>query len=238
MDTSVLEGIGLSKNEVSVFVKLVELGESKAGTIIARSGIQSSGVYTAINSLIDKGLVSFIKKNRIKYYKAADPKTILDYIDTKKGEYLKLLPELQFRQRKEAEEGTEFFKGYRGIKTLVFEILKDAKKGEVYRYFGLDPKYYRTAADKVYGAQRQLRRELKLQSKAIFHESTRNLAKISKTSTKRFVNFPLPPNTQIFNNKVAIISWEGEPFGILIRSKEVYQIYVNFFEHLWSIAKA
>ena len=48
----------------------------------------------------------------------------------------------------------------------------------------------------------------------------------------------MPPNTEMINNKVAIITWKGdEPSGILIRSKEVYETYVNFFEHLWDKAK-
>jgi len=237
MDTSVLENIGLSKNEVLVFVKLVELGESKTGIVISKTGVQSSGVYNAVRSLIEKGLVSFIKKNRIKYYKAADPKTILDYIDTKKREYLKLLPELQFRQRIETEEGTEFFKGSRGIKTLVFELLKDANKKDTYRFFAEDPKYYTISTERVYSAEKQLRKQIGLRAFALFHEDARSFTKTNKITIKKYLNFPLPPNTLIINNKVAIISWEGEPSGILIRSKDIYQIYVNFFEHLWKIAK-
>ena len=42
----------------------------------------------------------------------------------------------------------------------------------------------------------------------------------------------------MLNNKVAIITWKGEePSGILIRSKDIYETYVRFFEHLWGIAK-
>ena len=68
MDTSVLENLGLSKNEVLVFVKLLELGESKSGAIISKTNLQSSAVYNSLASLIEKGIVSFIKKNGIKYY--------------------------------------------------------------------------------------------------------------------------------------------------------------------------
>lgn len=237
MDTSILENLGLSKNEVLVFVKLLELGESKAGAIISKTNIQSSGVYNAINALIDKGLVSFIMKNKIKYYKAADPETVLSYIDTKKTEYEKLLPELKFRQKTSEEDGVEYFRSTRGIKTLIFELLKNGKKGDLYRYIASDVKHYKTSTDKAYGAGKQLRKELGLKSRALFHESLRSIAKPSKTSIKKFVNFPLPPNMQMFHNKVAIISWDGEPSGVLIKSANIYNIYVEFFEHLWKIAK-
>lgn len=64
MDITVLEDIGLSKSEVKVFVTILELGESKAGKIIEASNLQSSSVYNSINSLINKGFVSYIKKGQ------------------------------------------------------------------------------------------------------------------------------------------------------------------------------
>ncbi|MEI6731900.1 MAG: helix-turn-helix domain-containing protein [archaeon] len=238
MDLSVLEGIGLSKNETTIFVKLIELGESKAGTAISSSGLQSSAVYNAINSLIDKGLVSFTKKNGIKYYKSAEPETILEYMDKKKGEYLKLLPELQLKKRKDEPEGVEYFRSSRGIKSLVFELLRDAKKGEIYRFIAADPKYYKIATEQVYSAEKQLRKEKHIRTKALFHISAKSQTKRSSTSVKRYLDAAMPPNTLIFNGKVAIISWEGEHSGILIRSKDIYQTYVSFFEDLWKSAKS
>jgi len=237
MDTTVLENLGLSKNEVLVFVKLLELGESKSGIIISKTGLQSSAVYNAISTMIDKGLISFIKKNSIKYYRAAEPETILNYIDTTKREYLKLMPELKIKQKQEDTDGVEYYKSYRGIKTLIFELLKDATKKDVYRYIAPESKYYNVSTEKVYSAEKQIRKEIGLKTLAIYPEDSRNQTTKSKTSIKKYISFPLPPNISMLNNKVAIISWEGEPTGILIKSKDIYQTYVNFFEHLWKIAK-
>lgn len=238
MDIKVLEGIGLSKNEISVFLKMLQLGESKAGAVIAKVGLQSSATYNAINGLIDKGLVSYIKKGEIKYYKAASPEAISDYLDTKKQEYLSVLPELKQFMPGEIES-VEFYKSTRGIKTLLSEIIKDAKKGDIYRFFSIeDPAEYKLATDKVYDLQKPIRKERKIITKGLFAEKTRNLAGVSSINYKKYLDFPLPPNTQILNNKVAIITWKGEePTGILIRSKSIYETYVRFFEHLWNVAK-
>jgi len=238
MDASVLEGIGLSKNEIMVFLKMLKLGESKAGAIIAGVGLQSSATYNAINSLIDKGLVSYIKKGQIKFYKAASPDAISDYLDTKKEEYLKVLPELKKFMPGEIE-GVEFYKSIRGIKTLLSELVKDAKKGDLYRFFSIeDPEEYKLATDKVYELQKPIRKEKKISTKGLFAEKTRNIAGVDSITQKRYLNFPLPPNTQMLNNKVAIITWKGDqPSGILIHSKNIYESYVRFFEHLWEKAK-
>jgi HTH-type transcriptional regulator, sugar sensing transcriptional regulator len=238
MDTSVLEGIGLSKNEISVFLKMLQLGESKAGAIIAKTGLQSSATYNAINSLIDKGLVSYIKKGDIKYYKASSPETITDYLDTKKEEYLKVLPELKKFMPGDIEN-VEFYKSIRWIKTLLSELLKDSKKGDIYRFFSIEDKTsYKKATDNVYEFQKPIYKEKGIKTKGIFAEATREFANGANIDMKKYLSSPMPPNTEMLNNKVAIISWKGdEPTGILIRSKEIYETYVNFFEHLWKTAR-
>ena len=140
MDTSVLENIGLTNVEVKVFIALLELGESKAGTIIRKTSLQSSSFYNGINSLIKKGLVSYIKKSEVKYYKAADPENVLDYIDLKKREYLKILPQLKENQIQKESGGVEFYEYFRGIKTLMLKLLKDTEKGDIYRTFSVEEK--------------------------------------------------------------------------------------------------
>jgi sugar-specific transcriptional regulator TrmB len=237
MDVSVLEGLGLSKNEIIVFVKLVEIGESKSGTIISQTGLQSSAIYNALLSLIEKGLISYIKKNGIKYYKSAEPETLIDYIETKKREVLKIIPSLKQKKVSKEENNMEFFESYRGIKSLLFELLKDAKKQDVYRYFAPETKYYNLSTEKVYSAEKHIRIEKKIKTKAIYPEDSRSVTRKTKTTEKRYTKQKLPPNTSIFNNKVAIISWGEKPFGVLIRSKEVYEQYVSFFEDVWERAK-
>ncbi len=238
MDTSVLEGIGLSKNEIKVFLNMLKLGETKAGAIISKTGLQSSAVYNAINSLIDKGLVSYIKKGEIKHYKAAAPEAIADYLDFKKEEYLEVLPELKKTIPGEIE-GVEFYKSIRGIKTLLAELIKDAKKGDTYRFFSIEDKEdYQLAVDKAYELQKNIRKEKGIKTKGLFSESTRQFASNKSITYKRYLDIPLPPNTQMLNDKIAIITWKGEqPSGILIRSKSIYDNYVTFFEHLWGKSK-
>ncbi len=239
MDTSTLEGIGLSKNEITVFINMLKLGECKAGAIISKVGLQSSATYNAINSLVDKGLVSYIKKGQIKYYKAASPEAIADYLEMKKEEYLKVMPELIKFMPGEIES-VEFYKSVRGIKTLLAELVKDAKNGDIYRFFSIEDKdQYTFATDNVYELQKPIRKEKKIITKGLFAEKTREFASGGSITHKRYLNFPLPPNTQMLNNKVAIITWKGEqPSGILIRSKDIAQSYIEFFEHFWKMGRS
>ncbi len=240
MDISILEEIGLSNTEVKVFLALLGLGESKAIEIIRKSKLQSSSMYNALNHLIEKGFVAYIKKHKIKYYKCSDPETILKYLELKKSEFLRILPELKEKQKKVEKEGVEFYKSYKGIKTLFLELLKDGKKGDIYRSIAFEEKEeYIKASEKLFAAAKSLVKEKKIITKVITHEKTRK-PKDKKTKTifnKRYVDFPLLPNTLIFKDKTAIISWTDEPSGILIHSKDIAEKYSKFFDHLWKLGK-
>lgn len=238
MDTTALENIGLSKAEIKVFIAILELGESKAGKIIAKTGLQSSSVHNAINSLLKKGFISYIKKGKIKFYNAISPESILNYMETKKRELLKILPELKLRHNKSVEENVELYKFYSGIKSMLFELIKDAKKGDIYKTFAVeDPEQYEKSVENVYKTIKQISKEKRLIMRGIFHENVRKKKSKSSLMKKKYVNFPLPPNTIILNDKIAIISWDDEPSGILIHSKSIARHYDLFFEHLWKTAK-
>ncbi|PIN70973.1 hypothetical protein COV94_00260, partial [Candidatus Woesearchaeota archaeon CG11_big_fil_rev_8_21_14_0_20_57_5] len=124
MDTRILEDLGFSNAEIRTYLALLELGESTAGPIIEKSGLQSSVVHMTLNKLIAKGFVSFIKEGRRNQYQATDPGRISQYIDEKKEQFEQLLPELRLKQEM-AKERSEVsaFKGIKGIRELLYALL-------------------------------------------------------------------------------------------------------------------
>ena len=130
MKKSLLEEIGLTKSEISVYLALLELGSSTTGRIIDKAKISSSKVYEILDKLIQKGLVSFIIKSGVKYFEAASPERIIDYMKEKenklseqKNELEKLLPELKLKQTlsKYKSEAT-IFKGIEGARTAFEDV--------------------------------------------------------------------------------------------------------------------
>ncbi|RLE41514.1 hypothetical protein DRJ48_05420, partial [Candidatus Woesearchaeota archaeon] len=156
MDSSALEGIGLSNGEIRVFTVLLELGESKAGKLIEKSRLQSSSVYNALNSLISKGLVSYVKRGNVKFYRAAEPETIIEYIDMKKKAFLKLLTEIRARQQHSVNEIAELYKSYRGVKMMLIKMLNNSKPGDVMKIFSAGPDAYELARGRVFKEIKEL----------------------------------------------------------------------------------
>ena len=70
MDTKILERVGLTKNEIKIYLALLELGTTTTGPLTRKAGIHASRVYESLNNLIKKGLVSFVIKANIKHFSA------------------------------------------------------------------------------------------------------------------------------------------------------------------------
>lgn len=110
MTIRILENIGLTKEEISVYLCLLELGGSTAGHIVDKANVPSSEVYSTLNKLINKGLAISFKKGEIQYFRAASPEKLLDYVK-KKGNYTKL----QLNE----------------VQTLIAELISKQKKAKI-----------------------------------------------------------------------------------------------------------
>ena len=60
--------IGLTEGESKVYLALTELGSSTVGPIVKKSGVAYSNIYDILHRLIEKGIVSFIIKNKTRYF--------------------------------------------------------------------------------------------------------------------------------------------------------------------------
>ena len=119
MDANVLEKIGLTKNEITLYIALLELGTTTTGPLTKKSELHSSRVYESLNKLIEKGLVNFVLKANRKYFSAADPDTILDILEKEKREITAILPQLKaIKKQKPLEEKAAIYEGYKGVKSV------------------------------------------------------------------------------------------------------------------------
>jgi|SRR3989344_47224 len=236
MDTSILEGLGLSKGEIKVYLFLLELGSTKVGNIIEKSELASSAVHNSINSLVDKGLASYIKKGKIKYYQAAPPSQIVDFIETKKKNVLSILPQLELKQKLAIEkQEAEIFLDIKGIVTMLNLLIEDSKKGDKYMFFATYLDQNNEEIQKFFTKYDVKRKEKGLNVRGISPPSIRIYFKERKVLNMKYTSFPIPADISLCNNKVALISWGKKPMGILIKSKEINAMFKNYFEKVWKI---
>jgi sugar-specific transcriptional regulator TrmB len=236
MDAAKLEKIGLNLNEAKIYLALLELGQAQAGDISKKTQINRTTVYDSLERLIQNGLVTFVISANKKVFKPVAPKKLLDRIIEKEKTIKEMLPELEnlFVQSKEKEE-TDIYKGRKGIKSILDDILKCKK----YVAFGSSGRFLEIMKHDFIMFQKK-KKELKIESRVILSESSRETETVKAAYTNfRFIpdEFSAPTTTFVFNDKIAIIIWSEIPVATLIKSKDVAKSYSSYFELLWKIAR-
>ena len=237
MDISVLEDLGLSKGEIKAYITLLGLGETKIGGIIEKSRMASSAVHNSVHGLTNKGLVSYIKKGKIKFYKAVPPKQLVSFIEDKKKRVLEILPELEMRQKKQEEkQEAEIFEGLKGVTSMLNIMIEDAKKGDEYLFFVVNVKDKEKNEEiQEFFTHYDLKREEKgLSVKGLVPKYMKGIFRGRKSMKTKYPDFLIPSNIAICKNKVVLISWEEKPVGYLITSKQIANIYREFFYEIWN----
>lgn len=248
MEISHLEKVGLSPNEVKVYLALLDLGNSLAGKISEKAGIHRRAVYDALNRLIEKGLVGFVIKSGKKYFEATNPEKLLKILK-ERGEEIKrkektiqdILPDLisRYKQTKSKLEAS-IYRGKDGLKTVMELILKEKKDWLSIGSTGKGPEvlpYFLSGWHK-----RRLKLKIKYRGLIVDTPRGRKRAKEFEKIGLAEIKF-LPPEIKnpqtiwIFGNKVAIILVSIEqPIVFLIDNKEIVDSFKDYFKLLEKIS--
>ena len=73
-----LKKLGLTDNEIKIYLSLLKIGETPVGGIINDLKIHRQTAYNALGSLEKRNMVIKTMKNKIYHFKIADPKIIVE----------------------------------------------------------------------------------------------------------------------------------------------------------------
>ena len=94
MDLQPLRDLGLSDNEINVYVVLLKIGSSTASTLSEKSGMYRPYVYDTLDRLQEKGLVSYVHQKNKKFFSAVHPDRLRKLLEIKQDNLATILPEL------------------------------------------------------------------------------------------------------------------------------------------------
>lgn len=243
----VLESIGLTKNESLVYIALLQIGTSKTGGILKKSKLNSGKIYEILENLKTKGLVSESIINNIKYFTAAPPSEILEYMQEKReaiqqqeNSLKSILPDIEkLRSSLKKEVKAVTYTGLRGIKTAADEALASMDPNENILAMGVTE-----VKDKKFNEfwkNWQVRRiSKKISMKMIFSERSDYYLSFKKIKyiEARILEGITPVTVDIFGNDMTLLLNYGEyPSCILIYDKNTAQSFREFFNQLWKQTK-
>lgn len=249
MKLDILKDIGLTEGEIKVYTALLALGETTTGPIVDNSGVSVSKVYNILNRLAQKGLASHIVKGGTKYFRAADPKRILDYfeekrrrLDEEKEELLKIIPLLESKKNSIlTEETAQVYDGMKGIQTARERSLKTMKRGDLMWIIGIS----KTPYDRLTGYfkdfhKRRVQKGIKCNY--LYNEYAKEFAEASKKYKYSEVRY-MPKDVvthswiEVYADTVTIGINYGKSFSVIIINQAVADSFKNYAEILWKAGR-
>lgn len=247
-----LQKIGFSDKEAKVYIALIRLGAQPVSIISERTEINRTTTYDIIESLTKKGLVSSIKKGSITYFKALDPKELLNYLEREKAENIKkiekqqreiklLLPALISLENPESTKPkVTFYEGEKGLRQayedtltsketiLAYANVEDMHKG-LPNFF---PDYYqrRGVENKIH--IKCIAPDNKISKERHRHDKKENREMILIPASK----YEFSPEINIYEDKVLYASWR-EKMAIIIKSEEIADFHKKMYQLCWQAAK-
>jgi len=234
-----LMDIGLSKNEAKIYLALSELGSTTIGDIAKNSKIHRSNVYDAIEGLVQKGLASFILKDKVKYYQATDSNNLFNMIQEKEEKVKNLLPRLELLQslsheKSEASIQVGLAASRRALDSFLkynSEILVMGAPSGLGKLIGpFLQNYHKRRTDR------------KIVMKHISNTDSFDRIKVLKSLKYTEVRvlpseYDNPVTTFIVGPEVTFIQFIENPVIITIKNKSMADGYRKYFYYMWKNAK-
>lgn len=238
MEAKELEELGITHNEAKTYIALLEIGETKTGALVKKTAMHRVLIYDALNSLIHKGLASYVIKENIKYFQATDPKQLIEFLDEKKKNAETILPKLIALQKNKRKQSVQVYEGIRGLKAAMNNMLEELTEKNSHYVFASG-----NMADTMgvyYTTYQRAKTKKKIRTKVIYDVSFRKRIDVIKKTYGNIRFYPIgafPTDTWIYKNKTVIVTYSAKPpIAIVITSKETADSYKLLFEGFWKKA--
>jgi sugar-specific transcriptional regulator TrmB len=250
--TEILERIGLTKGESSVYLALLELGSSTTGPIIDRSEVSASKVYEILDRLARKGLVSYITKEKTKIYTVQDPKQLIDFLNEQERKIEKnkkaisdIMPQLMLRKESGSPDPiAQVLEGKKGFINSHNKLVESLEIGEGYYTLTIGPiskifANYFTEFTKV-------RTERKTKMWIIYLKDAWDMKKSKLDERRKRKDFYpkichqealIPFHFTIVRDACLITFVSDKIVSVIIRNKKMVEGLKKYFEFVWNVSK-
>lgn len=249
MDLTSLREAGLTDGEIKVYLALLELGSSTTGPIVDKSGIARSIIYQILEKLMQKGIVSVITKEQTKYFQAAEPSKLLDYIDERASTLQhnrhvveKLLPQLSLLKASAPESDVQLFTGFRGTVVVHERTYQKLKYGESYWAMGI-PAYQPGPHHAYWQRDHQRRAKAGISCRLLFEADTEPEILRNRNSYQRCearympADFKTPAWFLGYADVTAISIPAEKPISVEITNQKIADSFKSYFDDFWKKSK-
>ena len=125
LELELLKKLELNNTEATIYLQLLKKGSMTAIDLSKNTKIHRRTIYDNLNILINKGFVTFIVKNEVKYFNANNPKIFNTFLQEKVDTLNTLMPLLkQYYQNKEKNPKISILQGLDSTKAIFEEMIQ------------------------------------------------------------------------------------------------------------------
>ncbi len=235
---AVIEQLGYSPNEVTVYLASLELGGSTATEIAEKAKLPRTTANLILDTLHRKGLMNAYLQRRRKVWAAENPEKLLIALKEREAALKTILPELQsLRHDTGAKPTVRTFGGAEEIKQIMNDILET--KHHISAILSWDD-WIRLLGKPYMDDFIETRARRYLRIRVLTHRTKTAIALKQKDHeelrTTQFLSdsIAISNSNFVYGNKVAIISLNTKrPVGILIEDEDIHHTMEILFEGLW-----
>lgn len=232
--TRILQNIGLSSKEAKIYLALLDLGEALPSTIAKKAAIKRPTTYLILDQLLDKGLVTKIKKKGYSHFQPINPHSLLEDQYQRFHDLETILPELlEKRDRYAVQPDVAFYEGRKGLIRIMEDTLTSS--GDILTWMDASLAAGTVLKD-YYPTYIKKKKQKNIWVRGIFTYDQEAL-KFKKSGPEELrevylipkKEFPFKNEINIYNDKVAIISHEDQ-MGVIIRNQNIADTQRSIFK--------
>lgn len=236
-----LQSLGLTEKEARVYLAALELGQASVQKIAAAAHLPRPTCYLQINTLSQRGLMSSVEEGKKRLFIAEPPEALLtlfqreaEEVRAKQEALANMMPELKSRMTGDELPKVRLYEGLEGLEAMRRELLK-LKNTEWYVFTGSD--YYSKAVPqelRLLQLKRLTDRKLKCKAIVSSEKADNKITSELKYFFERYwvptSKYQAPGEIAIFENKIALLSYDRHPIGVMIENRSIATVMKSFFK--------
>jgi len=239
---TVLKNFGLNEKEIKVYLSLLKLGSGPVRQIADLASINRTTVHDILNKLIDDGLVSFVDKQKHRFFTAEPPEHLLHALKIRKQnletiaqDIKEVLPELKsLYEKSDTKPKAKYFEGDTGLRAVMEDVLYSVSRTKERKYYVYSSSAIRDTVHQVFPDWNEQRTKQKISVQTI---SIGPGGELHGLDERKWLSKDegAPTYTMLYAGKTALISLnlDKEPIGVVVEDINTYKTKIMIFKALW-----
>jgi len=231
--------LGLKDHEAKVYLACLQLGQAPVGRIAEQADVQRTFVYDILDDLEKRGIVSVVEIRNVKHFSAISVERLRDRQLEKLEKFKMIIPDLKaFEKAAGDRPRVRFFEGKEGVKLALSDTLDQPNGNKILAYATGEGVYEDMPEFMKEYLKKRVKKNISVQALAPDNEVNREHVLHNKEVLRETIllpedKFPFTNEIDIYGNKVAIMSLQGEILAVIIESESIAKTQRSIFELAW-----